>query len=232
MIPEGDALLRSIGVQNAQRFFVYMADTHRPQAGRASVNDRLRVLNSARLNWGAVLPLGFSSQDNKGTDTLLRGFAQFIQQDGNAELRLVRKGLRVKETEELIRSLKIDDFVVWLEEMSLAEYYDELDRADVVCDQLGTSFPGMAGLDAMVTSKPVLANFRLDVLQKHFPAPWPVLHATTAEDVCRHLRELGRSASRRQEVGDAARTFAMKYLSPEINAKMCLERLGVRHSGQ
>jgi len=228
LIPEGDALLRSIGVSEERHFFVWLADTRDLQlAPPTESNKKFVILNGARLTWIKPLPEGFSSQDDKGTDLLLRGFAQFLKNGRTAELRLVRKGLHVEVTEHLVRELGIQDSVTWLDELSLADFHHEIRKANLVCDQMGASFPGMAALDAMALGRPVLANFRRDILSRYFPEELPVCHADTQEDVCSHLEALTAAPMRAAELGARAREFAERYLSPEANARKCLERLGI-----
>lgn len=228
LVPEGDTLLSSIGVSEERRFFVWLADTIslRPVLPPEHGN-KIVILNGARLTWMKPLPEGFSSQDDKGTDVLLRGFAQFLGKGGSAELRLVRKGLHIEETESLVRQLDISENVMWLDELSLSNFHEEIRRADLVCDQFGASFPGMAALDAMAMSRPVVANFRPDILGGYFPEELPGCHAETPEEVCRHLEALASSPAARLELGKRGRRFAEQYLSPEVNALKCLERLGI-----
>jgi glycosyltransferase involved in cell wall biosynthesis len=228
LIPEGDALLRSIGVPEERRFFVWLADTISLQPTPPPQHKgSFVILNGARLTWAKPFPEAFSGQDDKGTDVLLRGYAQFLGKGGSAELRLVRKGLHIGQTEELVRQLGIQDNVTWLNELSLSDFHQEIRRADLVCDQFGASFPGMAALDAMALSRPVLANFRSDILPKHFPEKLPGCHAESPEQVCGHLETLAGSPARRLESGTQARRFAEQYLSPQVNARKCLERLGI-----
>ena len=227
LIPDADTMLRNIGVLDEQRFFVYLADTLELASAAPSLRKRLRIFNGARLNWKEPLPAGFSPQDNKRTDILLQGFAAFLRAGGRGNLVLVEKGLHVAETKALARSLGIEKDIVWRKEISLAAFHEQLREADVVCDQLGPSFPGMAGLDAMAIGRPVVANFRLDVIGRYFPAPWPVCHVDSADGVRDALLQLYRAPIDRRSLGNEARTFAERHLSPEANARRCLEKLGL-----
>jgi glycosyltransferase involved in cell wall biosynthesis len=225
LVPAGDALLADIGVPAARRMFVYLADTHRISPAPPPANPVLRILNGARLNWVRPMPPGFSEQDAKGTDVLLHGFARFLADGGRAELRLVEKGLHTAETRALVESLGIGHAVVWLPEMDLRSFRAEMAAADVVCDQLSTSFPGMVALDAMALGRPVLANFRPDILGPAYADPWPVCDASDAAGVHRALAGLAGAPAECAALGERARAFAEKWLSPEANARRCLERL-------
>ena len=226
LLPEVDALLNAIGVETFRRDFLYFADTTNAPVPPRREAGRMRVVNAARLNWKKPLPAGFASQDHKGTDVLLRGFAKFAAEGGDAELVLFRKGLHVAETEQLAESLGLSRYITWRAETTLREFYDAIAMADVVCDQLGDSFPGMVSVDAMALGVPVLANFRPDILGALFPEPIAGCHASTADDVAAQLHRLGSSPRARIDAGRAARRFARMHLSPEANARRCLRHLG------
>jgi glycosyltransferase involved in cell wall biosynthesis len=227
LVPAMDALLRDIGVDDSRRDFLYLADTANPPAPPNRTGRPLRVVNGARLNWKRPLPAGYSTQDHKATDVLLQGFADFVAHGPDAELVLFRKGLHVAETEQLAASLGIASRIVWRDEVTLSEFYAEVSGADVVCDQLGESFPGMVAVDAMALGVPVIANFRPEILGRHFPEPIAACQARTPGEVAAHLAALAASPQARIKAGRAARHFARTHLSPAANARRCLAHLGV-----
>jgi glycosyltransferase involved in cell wall biosynthesis len=227
LVPAIDALLDDIGVADSRRDFVYLADTDVPPVPPTRSNPRLRVVNGARLNWKAPLPPGFSSQDQKGTDILLEGFSRFVARGGDAELLLFRKGLHVAETESLVQALGVASRIVWRDEVTLRAFHQEIAQADVLCDQVGESFPGLAALDAMAMAVPVIANFRPEATAAHFTEPIAACQARTATEVASHLTTLAGSAEIRIKAGRAARRFARLHLSPEANARRCLRHFGV-----
>lgn len=227
LVPEIDVLLHHIGVDEARRGFVYVADTDVPPVSPARANRRLRIVNGARLNWKKPLPDGFSSQDHKGTDVLLDGFAQFIKAGHDADLVMFRKGLHVAETEAYAESLGIAGHLQWHDEVSLSEFHHQIAQADIVCDQFGDSFPGMVANDAMARGLPVIADFQPEIMAGHFPEPFAACQARTPDEVAAHLAALARSPKARTAAGRAARHFARTYLSPVANARRCLSLLGL-----
>jgi glycosyltransferase involved in cell wall biosynthesis len=228
LVPAIDELLSGIGVPATRRDFFYLADVANTVAHATVPNQRLRVLNGARLNWKKPLPSSFSSQDHKGTDTLLGGFARFVASGGDADLVLFRKGLHVAETEALARSLGVDSRIIWRDEMSLRDFHAELSQADIVCDQLGESFPGLVALDAMAIGIPVIANFQPEIMGRYFPEPVAACQARTPSEVAGHLASLASSDRARATAGRAARDFAHAHLSPKANAVKCLRHLGLQ----
>ena len=227
LVPELDTLLDGIGVPHHRRDFFYIADTASSVRRARRAGGPLRVVNGARLNWRRPLPPGYSTLDLKGTDVLLHGFARFARSGGDAELVMFRKGVDAAATEALALELGIADRILWREEVTLSEFYDEIARADIVCDQLGESFPGLVALDAMALGLPVIANFHPHIIGAHYPERMPVCQATTAAEVAAHLDALAGSEAGRVRLGLEARRFARTWLSPRASAQRCLRHLGL-----
>jgi glycosyltransferase involved in cell wall biosynthesis len=119
LVPEVDDILRDIGIPNSRRIFLYLSGALEQKPVPMTETKALRILNGARLNWKKPLPPGFSSQDHKGTDVLLRGFARFLKAGGRGELVMFRKGLHIEATEALALELGISTNITWLGELNL-----------------------------------------------------------------------------------------------------------------
>lgn len=59
-----------------------------------------------------------------------------------------------------MRKTGLTPFVTWISVMTQYAIRDGFARADVVFDQFGTSIVGMAGLNAMATGRPLVADGR------------------------------------------------------------------------
>lgn len=226
LVPAIDDLLRGIGVADTRRDFFYLSDTNNTTPRPPRKHQRLRIVNGARLNWKKPLPPGFSSQDHKGTDILLAGFAEFIAAGGDADLVLFRKGLHVAETEALAQALGVASRIVWRDEVTLHEFYSEISQADIVCDQFGDSFPGLVALDAMALGLPVIADFRPEAIAPYFPEPVAACQARTPSEIARQMAALAASECARIRAGEAGKRFAQTYFSPKGNATKALRLLG------
>ncbi|HEY5611045.1 MAG TPA: glycosyltransferase family 4 protein [Thermoanaerobaculia bacterium] len=224
-LPHGDRVLREIGVDDVRRFFFLMGDLDQIAYEPPPQNERLRVVSSARLNWKRPLRPEATELDLKGTDVIIRGLALFGERVGvPMEIRLVRKGLDVLETERLVEQCGLSKDVVWLDEMSQKDLREEFRRADLVIDQLGLSLVGMAGLDAMAMGKPLVANGRPEIMASVVPEASPICQASTPEEVAQQLERLIDPAER-ERVGRASRDHVLRYFTPEHAARICLERL-------
>lgn len=226
LIPRGDRILDSIGVEDARRMMIYISDIARLGKEPDPDNERPRILNGSRVLWKQADNNCYSEQDLKGTDILLRGFALYCQRGGKGELRLFRKGGDVDAAVELIGSLGIASQVVWLEEMPLDRFYAEMASADIVCDQLAQSFPGMVTVDAFAMGRPVLANLRNEIFGSYFRAPLPGLQASSPDEVCQQLLDAENNKDMLKALGTRSREFAETRLSPEGMAKILLKRCG------
>ena len=211
LVPKGDKILQDLGVSDARRCFLYFG-RGRPLVSKQQTSDRrkrLILLNGARILWTPKSLSGCSTQDLKGTNVLLEGFARFISTGGQAELRLVRKGQDIPEAERLIESLRITDQVVWLPELSSTAFSREIERCDIVCDQFGLSFPGMVTIQAFFAGKPVIANFRRGIAHLNLPG----LNAETPEEVCAQLHFAQANSAKLRELGNESSRFAAQYLT-------------------
>lgn len=227
LAPAGDRLLETLGVGPDRRTAFMISDVAaiQPRAHPGHAGRRLRVFNVARLNWQLPRPPHLSDLDMKGTDVLLKGFAQFAA-EGNvqAELVLVGKGHDVSATKALAAQLGIDTMVTWLDEMTQAAVFEQYALADVVAEQLSTSVIGMGGLDAMAAGRPVIANARPEVFEKLIGEPSAVLQATTPEEVCKHLCRLADDPVYRADVGRQSRDYVERHFSPRAAALQILDR--------
>lgn len=227
LIPDGDELLDSIGVADARRMMILLSDTIGLQACAPVDNEKLRIFNGARVVWRQSPEGQFSQQDMKGTDVLLEGFAMYCRSGGRGELRMVRKGQDLEQAYVLCRDLGIEDRVIWLDEMDLHRFEDEMRSADLVCDQLAGSFPGMVTSHAYALGRPVLANLRNECFSRVMPEPLPGFQASTAEEVMKQLLRLDADREAARRMGAQSRQYAERYMSPESMAEQVLRRVGL-----
>jgi glycosyltransferase involved in cell wall biosynthesis len=226
LIPTGDALLEEIGVQDSQRIYFMMTDLEQISPEPLPHNQPVRIFSATRLTWKKPLAPGTSELDYKGSDIMIRGLGLFYRTTGvPLDIRLVKKGMHVVETMQLIEQEGLTEQVTWLEEMTQLEVWAEYKQADIIFEQLGMSLIGMAGLDAMAVGRPLIANGRLDIMEPAIGSPSPICQAETPEQVCHQLQRLVLDEAERERVGSASRKYIEKYCSAEHAAQICLERL-------
>ena len=224
LVPFGDRLLDDIGVPDARRFFLLMADFEINTYAPPPKNEVVRVFCLARLTWKPEPHSDLTSLDYKGSDVMIRGLALFHRKQGTRlDIRLVRKGRHVAETERLVIELGLGDQVTWLDELTQIQVRDEYRVADILFDQLAESVVAMGGLEAMATGRPLIANARPEIMDAAVGEPSPVCQARTAEEVCRQLERLVPSADERARVGRASRQYVQAHFSADAAARRLLE---------
>lgn len=227
LVPEGDRLLDEIGVQDQRRLMLHFSNTVDLQFREAPHNERLTILCGSRVVYRPEHNPALSAIDLKGTDVLIQGFAKFIERGGRGELRLPKKGQDLDAAIALISGLGIEKHIRWLDEMPLAQFYNEMADADLVCDQFGTSYPGMVTTDAYALGRPVMANLRNEIFGQRFPDPLPGFDASTPEQIAEHLILVEHNRDLLAEMGRKSRAYAEAFLSPQSMARQLLVKSGV-----
>jgi len=225
LVPTGDELLDDIGVVDEQRMMLYLSNVKILASKAAPTNQQLRILCGSRIVFNTKKHTSFSALDFKGTDLLIKGFSGYCQLGGKGTLILPKKGQDLNEAKQLINKLEITHQVNWLPELSLLDFYEEMSKADLVCDQFGTSFPGMVATDAYALGRPVLANLRNDIFGDVFPEPLPGFNANSSSEITEHLLKFDNNSNLLVEKGIESRKYAEKYLSPIKMAEKLLARL-------
>lgn len=225
MVPSGDMLLDDIGVVDRRRLMLHFANTIDLKPEPAAQNKRLTLLCGSRIVYRPGLNPALSAIDFKGTDVLLIGFAQYIKAGGNGVLRLPRKGQDLESAISLIAELNIENYIEWLNEMPLSRFYNEMAAADLICDQFGSSFPGMVTTDAYALARPVMANLRNEIFGQRFSEPLPGFSAITPEQICEHLKRLEGDRNLLLEMGAKSRLYAEQFLSPQKMAEQLIARM-------
>lgn len=225
MVPSGDGMLDSIGVCDARRLMLYLSNTIDLQAQPAARNNKLTILCGSRIVYRPEHNPALTAIDFKGTDVLLKGFALYCQRGGNGELRLLSKGQDLQGAIDLISELAITERIHWLDEVSLTQFYEEMIAADLVCDQFGSSFPGMVTTDAYALGRPVMAKLRPEIFSQRFPEALPGFHAETPEQIADYLMMMEKNRDSLVGMGRKSRAYAEAYLSPKSMAKQLLEKL-------
>jgi glycosyltransferase involved in cell wall biosynthesis len=225
LVPSGDRLLDEIGVQDQRRLMLHFSNTVDLHPQKPPKNRRLSILCGCRIVYRPEKNPTLSEMDFKGTDVLIKGFAEYVKRGGQGRLRLPRKGQDLTAAISLIADLGIGGSIRWLDETPLAGFYQEMRAADLVCDQFGSSFPGMVTTDAFALGRPVIANLRNEIFGKRFGEPLPGFDARTPEQICEHLALVEGNRDLLADMGRRSRVYAERFLSPQSMAEQLLEEI-------
>ncbi|MDR0466255.1 MAG: glycosyltransferase, partial [Deltaproteobacteria bacterium] len=223
-LPWADEVLAGIGAAPERRLSFLLTETEALEFSAPRRGDCLRVLYGARLTWDRTSAPYWSDLDYKGSDIFLRGFAEFVQQGGKAELTLFRKGDHIRQTEELVTALGLSASVRWNDELSQRDFLEAVRATDVTADQIGASHIGMVTIDSMSLGRPVIATAP-DYNAWNWPTPLPICHADNAGDVAAWLGKLAGNPAFYGEIASRARSFAEEHFSPVSTARRLVEAL-------
>jgi glycosyltransferase involved in cell wall biosynthesis len=227
LAPEGDRLLDEMGISDTQRLFVLMTDLELIPFRVREAGSRIRIFCATRLTWKYEPCSDLTSIDYKGSDIMIRGIGQFWRKTGiPLDVHLVRKGRHVEETVRLAESEGISHLITWHDEMTQRDVQRHFEEADIVFEQLAESFVAMAGLDAMATGRPLIANWRPEIFDAVTGEPAPVCQAADAASVCSHLDRLVADPALRARLGREGRSFVERHFSSDAAARRCLELVG------
>lgn len=226
LIPTGDALLDDLGVDDTRRIFFLMADIAAIACSDPPNNSRLRTFCATRLTWQKPMLPGDSHLDFKGSDVMVRGLGLFHRKtSAPLDVNLVRKGRHVEETVKLVADEDLASVTTWHDEMSQADIWRQYAQAELVFEQFGDGIVAMAGLEAMASGRPVIANGRPDILEPLLGEPSPICQATEPEQVCQHLEQLTQDPEYKRALGLRSREWVERHFTPDAAARRILEHL-------
>ncbi|MFC5498403.1 hypothetical protein ACFPOE_12735 [Caenimonas terrae] len=177
------------------------------------------VFSPTRFIWKSPLPIGYTEQENKGNDVMLRGLAQFYLKTGIAiKVHLVEKGIHVNQAKELAAALGIAHLITWHQEMSLAEILEWYAASDIILDQFGSHWLGAGAVDSMLMGRPVIGNARNDVFVRVLGQAIPMCNAVNEQEISDWLEILVADCARRDSIGVEGRDYMLRHFDAKETA--------------
>jgi glycosyltransferase involved in cell wall biosynthesis len=156
----------------------------------------------------------------KGSDRLLRAFADAGSRHEDAVLVCAGWGADLDRSKRLIAELGIGDRVRLLpyamSKSRLRRYYR---AADVVADQFTVGSYGGSSLEAMSCARPLLIHLELERFNGAFSLP-PVVNVAEPEAIAKALDRLLADPEERARVGAAARQWTLANHGPALVDRM------------
>jgi len=211
----GDRILNeliNLGVDYIPRYDVSFDPLESEHRG---VRERGRVMNifSGVRFLFATFPDGNFGY-NKGNDIIIKGLSKYYKRNKNIAIHFVEKGEDVELAKKMCIDAGIEKVVLWHKEMKFTDLLKLYRDSDVCFDQVGAHWIGSIGFYALWLGKPLIANDLLPQSVGLWDATSPILSASTADDVERHLISL-ESFSCAKEISSRSMIFAENVLGPK-----------------
>ena len=178
------------------------------------------ILHPSRLDWTYR---GEDHHSTKGNERFFHALARVVKAGLNPLAIVLRRGVDVRATEELVEALGLQHHVQFRPEVSQDDLVGLFQVADVVADQFDIGAMGTISLEAMACAKPVMVYIQPTVAEAAYDEPPPVINVRTEEEIFNGLMLLSDPDSRRR-VGQKARAWIQRYhtweafITPVIDA--------------
>lgn len=150
----------------------------------------------------------------KGNDILIKGFANFTKShpDISSKLILFEYGRNVDASKTLIKTLNIEENVVWMPIMPRNEIMFGLNISDMACGHFKTSWLTCGVVnETLASDKPLLHN-RDDVLyEDDYPELYPILNVKSPEDVTNWLASYVKEPDKFKKEAEAGSKWLLEH---------------------
>lgn len=151
----------------------------------------------------------------KSNNILIEGFAKYRKQTkNNAKLVLLDYGPDVKHSKNLIKSLGINDSVIWLNKASRKEIMLFLDYVDIGCGELGGEIWGGTGWEFMSKGVPFFQSVDMpaEAYEKDTGTPFPlIINVNSPKAICEHLFKYEKSPKTYKDMGEELKVWFDEY---------------------
>jgi len=150
----------------------------------------------------------------KGNDQLIRGYASFLKNHPGvrAKLLLFEYGIDINASKELIRELGIEDHVLWFPKMERKHLISFIKTSDLVVGELFHSWNSYCVVAETLAFGKVLMHKRNAAdFQDVYEEDYPMIHASTAEEVERGLHSALLQKGSMREMEEGGRRWFQRY---------------------
>ncbi|MBX2990054.1 MAG: glycosyltransferase [Bacteroidetes bacterium] len=157
-----------------------------------------------------------NSYSYKGNEKVLSGFADFVKEHKRACLVTTEYGPDVDESKKLIQDLGIEDHVRWFPLLPRKELMIGISHCDIGIGELGMSWFSYSVIYEFLTmGKPVVHHRNDELYEGRYPQMYPMIKATSSDEITRILWNLVNDSRRFAEIGDGGREWFLKYAVEE-----------------
>ena len=140
---------------------------------------RIDDLRNSYVNKNELLFFSPSRQiwKEKGNDKMIKAFAKFVKSFPNSKLLMVSWSIDETNSKKLVRTLGIEENVLWIKPVPKNILIKLYNAADVVLDQFILGSWGTSTPEAMCCGKPVLMFYKKEFIQRAFGEEPPILNS-------------------------------------------------------
>jgi glycosyltransferase involved in cell wall biosynthesis len=159
----------------------------------------------------------------KGIDLYIQALPEITKIIPEVKLIFLEWGMDVLESKELIKKLKVEGSVQWLQPLPRHKLAYWLAKADIVLDQL--ILPAMGGIapEAMQAGKPLLMSYKHDVSKWMFAEQPPLVLTYTKEDIIKNIIKLHKNPKLAKKIGKEGQDWFKKYYSKQVVKNILIE---------
>ncbi len=151
----------------------------------------------------------------KGSDKLLNAIAKVKDKIENAVFLTVWYGQDLKRSEELIKTLGIEDNICKIGILSRKTLRNYIDAVDVCIDQFTHGGLGTFSLESMSCAKPLISYYTADS-HFHFENDPPLLNAFSEDEISESLVYCVNNAEKLPGLGSDNRNWIKRYHGHEV----------------
>lgn len=173
-------------------------------------NHELLVLQHGRQFWKPHA----DRWTQKGNDQLIKGYALFLAKNPSckAKLLLFEYGRDVAHTKKLIDDLKLNTQVVWFSKTERKNLMAFIQTSDAVVGELKHAWNTYCVMmETLAMGKPLIHHRNDAYLAGAYPALYPMLQASSAEDVCRALKTVWQNEKAVRKMGEEGKEWFDEY---------------------
>jgi len=173
------------------------------------------IFNNSRLVWTNRKEQQFHF---KGNDRLLKAVANLIKKENiNLGLALFEYGMDVEPTKRLVEELDINNNVIWFNKMNRKQIIPLMLEANIVSSEFEHSWiMGGVIVESLMTKK-ILLGYRRDQDYDYYPELYPMLNATTQEQIEERIKFYLNNKERCNELAiQAHKWFKTNFIEKSI----------------
>jgi glycosyltransferase involved in cell wall biosynthesis len=181
-------------------------------------DDQVIFFHPARQDWLLADPSMI-----KGNDRLIRAFARISWTHSSARLVMIAWGRDLDATRDLIKSLRIEEKIQWLDPMRKQDLWRTYLSSHAVLDQFVLPSFGGVTFEALALGCRVITNVDFGAAERFFSKAPPVYSASTETDIYEMLKRIILDRNDLAGVGDAGAEWIKKYHSAERIVELQLQ---------